>query len=92
MTSHFGCFDCGTRRKVGRNHSDEPLLCSLCRKRRNILKEGRLDSLSTSDWIEIYYALEYKLTLYGDQAWRAQLKRIMETIGPDGRNMCRFND
>jgi len=53
-------------------------------------QEVRL-SLTKEDWVEIYYALEYKLSsrvVQGrdreSRAWRSHLKRIIETIGPDG--------
>lgn len=50
--------------------------------------------LTAADWEEIYYALDYKLTspaAAGDdreaKRWRAHLRRILKTIGPDGDNM-----
>jgi hypothetical protein len=47
--------------------------------------------LTGEDWEEIYYALDYKLTspaVSGDRRWKAHLKAILETIGPDGSNMA----
>jgi hypothetical protein len=47
-------------------------------------------SLSKEDWVEIYYALEYKLTspaVDGDHEWEGHIEDIMEQIGPDGENM-----
>lgn len=52
--------------------------------------------LTGEDWTEIYYALSHKLgsaTCQGSdrrsRQWRGHLRRIMRTIGPDGRNMTR---
>ncbi len=54
-------------------------------------------SLSKEDWAEIYYALQCKkegkgeysggVLDSGDEQRAAQLKAIMEKIGPDGINM-----
>jgi len=53
-----------------------------------------IPTLTKEDWVEIYYALEYKLTspaLQGDdreaRRWRKHIKDIIETIGPDGNHM-----
>lgn len=58
-------------------------------------------TLTAEDWAEIYYALKTKIALiqererryglvdrgYADREWITQLHRIVETIGPDGKNM-----
>jgi hypothetical protein len=44
--------------------------------------------LTRSDWVEIYYAVEFKLTspaVVKDAAWIRHLKSILAKIGPDGR-------
>lgn len=67
-----------------------------------IRKDSNLPSrptLTKSEWVEIYYALETKVKAiergdYGSPAvalkkWRADLESILDKIGPDGRNMYR---
>lgn len=47
-------------------------------------------SLTRADWIEIFYALDYKLTsptVQMDGKWMRHLRTIMDRIGPDGQNM-----
>ena len=49
-------------------------------------------ALSNDDWTEIYYALLFRLNILGGSdsesvRWRAHLKRIITTIGPDGKHM-----
>lgn len=58
-----------------------------------------MHKLTREDWVEIYYALDYKLTSAAVQGndreatrWRAHLKRILKTIGPDGENMYKEAD
>jgi len=55
-------------------------------------------TLTPSDWVEIYYALDTKATMikrgdYGpqehpgdDRKWVTHLRSIMRQIGPDGRH------
>jgi hypothetical protein len=46
--------------------------------------------LDQDDWVEIYYALEFKAksaVVDGDKKWRIHLNEIMKKIGPDGENM-----
>lgn len=48
--------------------------------------------MTHADWVEIYYALEYKLSspsVQGDKAWEGHLIHIMEEIAEDGQNMER---
>lgn len=50
--------------------------------------------MTHADWVEIYYALEYKLSspsVKGDEEWEEHLIHIMEEIGEDGKNMERAN-
>lgn len=51
-------------------------------------KERRktMPKLTKEDWVEIYYALEYKLETFPDMddAWTGHLEDIMEKIGVDG--------
>lgn len=55
------------------------------------------DELTPDDWVEIYSALEYKLTspAIGSDSegrrWAAHLRRIMRTVGPDGCKMADVN-
>ncbi len=60
------------------------------------MKNKRIPELTSADWEEIYYALEYKLTSPAVQGsddeaveWREHLKQIMKTVGYDGKNMTR---
>lgn len=51
--------------------------------------------LTAGDWVEIYYALEYKLSnvvVRDDRRWKTHISRIMETIGPDGANMWKAGE
>lgn len=42
-------------------------------------------NLNRQDWIEIFYALESKISSgIGDGPWRAHLEAIKKKIGPDG--------
>jgi hypothetical protein len=46
--------------------------------------------MTHADWVEIYYALEYKLmspAVVGDKEWEDHLNAIMDEIGEDGKNM-----
>ncbi len=58
------------------------------------LKRPLVAMLTRQDWEEIYYALDTKVRSRACQGnnrrskqWRGHLRRIMRTIGPDGRNM-----
>ena len=53
-------------------------------------KTGVLN-LTESDWMEIYYAVEYKRTstvvrYAPDACWWNQFNHILECIGPDGQD------
>jgi hypothetical protein len=49
-----------------------------------------IPELSANDWVEIYYALEYKLTspaVQRDARYKRHLAKIMFIIGEDGEHM-----
>ncbi len=51
-----------------------------------------MPTLTKEDWAEIYYAVLQKIdtpSVQRNRKWTAQLRDIINKIGPDGKNMYR---